>query len=707
MPKAARANARDITAKSHNNGGYKRNTGRRTLRGAAVKDRKSETIEAKPDDPMVNNHEAVEQDDEEEEESGSGFSAHSALLTLLKQNDTQPKKAARKKQRQEASNNGEIEGLDENQETELIESDDDEELESAGDAIEITQDDDNEGDIKDPFEVHFANSDPMEVSKLASKPTASKKYPQKQLGEKTLFRYRDDSGSSPITNTHVQKVKSVDSLKLKYRLNAPFIRENSENLTELQKELAAPLFSYQDVLYQSRTYEQEEEIQNIYSLHILNHIFKTRDRVVKNNSKISSSANGDDVEYRDQGFTRPKVLILLPTRNAAWKFITRMTSISGLSQTENRKRFKDAFYDDVVPPETKPEDFKKFFAGNTDDMFCLGVKFTRQATKLYSSFYNSDLIVASPLGLKLIIGHDNDKKKKQDYDFLSSIELLLIDQADGMYMQTWDNVEHIMKHMNLIPKESHGCDFSRVRNWYLEENAQYLRQTIMISEFSTPEMNNCFTKYCHNVAGFLKCRPYYDKGGAMGRVGRSIRQTFTRIEPAEPRNDPNVRFKHFTSVTLPSLLRSNSEKGTLIFVPSYMDFVRLRNYMDNENLSCSSISEYTETGLVNRARTFFANGRTKMLMMTERFHHFRRFQIKGVNQVIMYGVPENPQFYKEAVRFLLRTHQEEDVSLDLLRARIIFSKWDNLKLERIVGSDRLGLLFEGVGETYDFNINSA
>lgn len=680
MPKVKHS-VRDISDKSHK--GYKRNTGRRTLRGSNPKDEiDQKEVAAKKASSVQPQTTATQEDGEDADDK---FNAYKAVLTLLKAED-EPKRPSSKSSKKIVDSDH-VEGLDENQETEMVESED-----------EIDGEDDNEGDMRDPFETHFAAIEASDVAELAVKPVKTIKCPRKILGKKSVLRVRegDDCSSNSA-------VKSVDSLKIKYRLKAPFNRVNGEELTDLQKELAAPMLSYRDIFYPNRTYEDEEQLQTLYSMHILNHIYKTRDRVLKNNAKLSAAEDSMDVEYRDQGFTRPKVLVLLPTRNAAWKFVNKMTDVSGLSQVENRKRFKDAFYHEGMPPQNKPEDFRKLFAGNIDDMFCLGVKFTRQATKLYSSFYNSDLIVASPLGLKLVIGHEKDKSKKQDYDFLSSIEVLLLDQAEGMYMQTWDNVDHILKHMNLTPRESHGCDFSRVRNWYLEENSKYLRQTIVMSEFSTPEMNHCFTKYCHNIAGLMKCRQFYDKGGAMARIGLSIRQTFSRIEPPEPQDAPNMRFKHFTSVTLPSLFRSSSEKGTLIFVPSYMDFVRLRNYMDRENISCSSISEYTDNSNVNRARSWFKDGRTKMIMITERFHHFKRFLVKGVNQVIFYGLPENPRFYKEIVLFLARTAKETETDLSIYRTKVIYSKWDSLKVERIVGSDRIGVLFEGIGETYEFS----
>lgn len=75
---------------------------------------------------------------------------------------------------------------------------------------------------------------------------------------------------------------------------------------------------------------------------------------------------------------------------------------------------------------------------------------------------------------------------------------------------------------------------------------------------------------------------------------------------------------------LPQLVRSVQTK-TLIFIPSYFDFVRLRNYFRKEEIEFCQVSEYTEHPAVARARSKFFDGAYPFMLFTERFHFFNRF----------------------------------------------------------------------------------
>lgn len=54
-------------------------------------------------------------------------------------------------------------------------------------------------------------------------------------------------------------------------------------------------------------------------------------------------------------------------------------------------------------PGAYPPDHVHTFSGNIDDNFRIGVKVTKRSVRLYEQFYGSDMIVASPLGLRLVI----------------------------------------------------------------------------------------------------------------------------------------------------------------------------------------------------------------------------------------------------------------------------------------------------------------
>ena len=52
----------------------------------------------------------------------------------------------------------------------------------------------------------------------------------------------------------------------------------------------------------------------------------------------------------------------------------------------------------------KAEDFNLLFSGNVEDHFKIGLLVSKKSLKFYTEFYSSDIIIASPLGLKTVIG---------------------------------------------------------------------------------------------------------------------------------------------------------------------------------------------------------------------------------------------------------------------------------------------------------------
>jgi U3 small nucleolar RNA-associated protein 25 len=575
---------------------------------------------------------------------------------------------------------------------------------------EIDADGDNV-QLEDPFAQHFLTTHEVELQHLATRPgpkRAKVVNSDVEEGVRRSWIPSQEKIGNPVPATHSRQ------LHLKSRLLARG-RDVFDTLSSLERDLAGSLFSYRDVVAGVRTVRNAHTLRDISMLHCLNHVLKTRDRVLKNNTKLASADGAEAVEARDQGFTRPKVLIIVPTKQGCVRMVDSIVKLSEPDQQENRSRFMDQFHRvDEDEWQGRPEDFRELFGGNHEEDFRIGLKFTRKTIKFFSGFYNSDIIIASPLGLTRAMAgstREEDDEKKEDSDFLSSIEIVLADNVSALQMQNWQHVEHVFSKLNLLPKDSHGCDFSRVRHWYLDGHAKFLRQTIILSAYLTPEISALASAHLHNIVGRIKYTPRY-KGSiteVMNVLPMTVHQTFIRIDALNAVVEAEARFKLFTTTILPQLVREDSERqGTLIYTSAYDDFLRVRNHLssslEGSDTLFASISEYTPVKEVNRARSYFISGRNSLLLYSERAHHHFRYRLRGVRRIIFYGIPENPIFWVEIVALL---GMDEGTSLldkqgkGLVRA--LFSKWDAMKLERIVGTDRVAtLLAEKAGDTFDF-----
>ncbi|KAI4089690.1 MAG: hypothetical protein LQ344_005261 [Seirophora lacunosa] len=718
--------------KSHPRGGFQSRRGKpvtgRNNRNGSRSGNAGAPFQASRVDETINNnsensgaksesedsHEEAEESLSLEESSDSGSDPkekpYNLLLQTLKPKAIplgEPKRKRRKIEPVEVPTSLHAEYTEANGDLDGIQTDD-EEAASEEDSADESGEDGNAAKL-DYFTRHFADHDEQDTVKRMQAVTeklwvAENSRPGASWS--VMRRYPKTSQGSEL-NGHDNK-----SRPLGFKFKPKFEKAARELLSapnEPLKQLSASVLSYQDVLFSARSLENAEEVRRLAGVHALNHVFRTRDRVLKNSARLSKIDHDEELEFRDQGFTRPKVLMLMPTRNSCVKMVDAIIALCEPEQQENKKRFQETFarVDDNFSPD-KAEDFKDLFAGNDDDMFRLGLKFTRKAVKIFSHFYSSDIILASPLGLRTALS--GDKKKKQDYDFVSSIEVVIVDQSEALLMQNWEHVEYIFEHLNLQSKEAHGCDFSRVRSWYLDGHARYFRQTVLLSAFNFPSLNRLYTQNMLNIDGKVKISAICN--GAMIDMGVPIKQTFSRFEIADPASEPDDRFNYFTSAILPSLVKTSSQalggqQGTLLFVPLYADFVRMRNYLasssSTQNVSFGSISEYASVKEVARARSHFLTGRHSILLYTERAHHFRRYRLRGVKRVILYGLPENPLFYREIVgEFLGSSIAQAAVESHRTSVRCLFSKLDLLKLERIVGSERYLSLLSEKGDMFDF-----
>ncbi|KAK5675956.1 rRNA-binding ribosome biosynthesis protein utp25 [Elasticomyces elasticus] len=641
--------------------------------------------------------------EEEVEEVVPVVKAYNALLQGFKE-DREEDDGGRRKRRK-------VEVEEEKEEEEVLEDggseDESGSEESEEDVAGVVEEEDD--DALDPYEAHFANMDDNELSKRLKSVQANEwrteKQPLHSIGNIAVSTPQNVK-ASPFRQP---ASKSTLHLPLKKRL-ADTVVKKLPTLDSLQQSLAAYLFNYSDLLVANRTVSNASSLRSLACLHTLNHVLKGRDKVLKNSARLAASAEPETLDLRDQGFTRPKVLILTETRQMAYNYGQTIIDLFQPEQVENRQRFTDSFSSPIDAASPMPEDYQELFAGNNDNSFLTAMKFTRKTLKFFSAFYASDIILASPLGLRRII--ENEDKKKADHDFLSSIEIVIADQADAMAMQSWENITTVFAHLNLQPTESHGADFNRVRSFYLDGHAKFLRQTIVFSAYATPEMNRLFNNDMQNIAGKARLLPAYDGVlTAPGLSGLGVKQTFSRFDSPSPAEDPGARFRYFTSAVLPSLLRlprpADGAQGVLVFIPSYFDFIRVRNFFATstltENISFGTIHDYSSVPEQRRARSHFLNGKHSFLLYTQRAHHFFRLKVRGVKRVVMYGLPDHCLFYEEMVGGYLGTSLEAGgVSVEEAGVRVCFSRWEGAGMERVVGGKRVKGMLGGVGDTFDF-----
>jgi len=62
----------------------------------------------------------------------------------------------------------------------------------------------------------------------------------------------------------------------------------------------------------------------------------------------------------------------------------------------------------------------------------------------------------------------------------------------------------------------------------------------------------------------------------------------------------------------------------------------------------------------------------------------RRYKIRGIRNLIFYGPPDHPQFYTE---FLSYPFLDEGVDTSDVTCRVLHSKYDWFRLERIAGTE--------------------
>ncbi|KAI3648536.1 hypothetical protein MP228_006390 [Amoeboaphelidium protococcarum] len=261
-------------------------------------------------------------------------------------------------------------------------------------------------------------------------------------------------------------------------------------------------------------------------------------------------------------------------------------------------------------------------------------------------------------------------------------------------------------------------------------NAKYVRQNIIISRYQFPELNALCNRFCLNIAGSVQYkREVYD--GCLANVEvPGLKQIFIKVGNVSSHLDAeDARFQYLIDTIIPSVADQRKQSlnlagggkglGCCIVVPTYLEFLKLRNWFEKlesdaeqyvdapKPLSYVAISEYSSAGDISRSRSHFYHGKRDFMVVTERFHYFRRYRLRGIKQLVFSGPVANAHFYTEFASMLVDL-KNTDADVDELLDRnskvvVLYSKYDALALERIVGTSKLPKMIHGSKELFMFS----
>ncbi|GFE53867.1 U3 small nucleolar RNA-associated protein 25 [Babesia ovis] len=425
------------------------------------------------------------------------------------------------------------------------------------------------------------------------------------------------------------------------------------------------LNSYVDVHYAGCKIGDLSSIRFLYALHTANHICKS----------VTSTVE------QSHGFTRPRVLYICGLKCMARDFIDHLITLLTVKKGDPKL---DKFHEEYDLPEDessaqqssflktqKSFDFVETFSGNQDDAFKMGLRYQSGMLRLYTPFYTSDVIVASPLGLKIMIQEDDE------YDFLSSIEILLVDRLDVLKFQNWRFFLDVFEKLNLPLKKWRDADLTRLRHSTVDGQSELYRQTVCVS-CTQHSVFNSFFKRLPNRRGSIKLS--YPPRQDLVLLGSRLRvqQLFVKVSASSIKEAEGELLSYFIKNMVNGL---HGIGNVLVVLGDYTHFLRIQNDLKLANFEYLPCHESNTGKQMLFARQQFQAGKVRVLLTTSRLLFFKRYLIKGTSRVVFVIPPDYPELYREALRMMDLSKRNSIVTL--------YTRFHANQLEPIVGTYKI------------------
>lgn len=538
-------------------------------------------------------------------------------------------------------------------------------------------------------------------------------------------------------------VKSQFGVKLTKQVNPDMVIPQEYHKDE---HVLGLLNKYVDYVMVDPQERNSENYRNLVIEHIMNHIQKNREIEANNSRQYNAKKELDDIDPQNseleqdhsdsisnefcddrdlpdvelksdleqhKGFTRGRVLVVCPYKVDCYNMVATIIDMVNASVIAKGKKPKTNF---------KLQKFQEeFFSEDTsfDDSFRLGICIQNDKVQLYVPYTKADIIIGSPLGLRLAsMGHDDDEEAQEEVgskssnSFQSSVEILYIDKAHLLFMQNFEHVRELMTNLNLMPKHS-DCvnNFNEIRPYFTENLSQFYRQNIVYTDYNFNELNNLITKNFVNYEGLLKEKIFFEPV-IKAQNYMNINFEFMRIDVEDHLEEFDKRFNYFVNNFWERIRKKDTMHKMVIFCNSYFEFVKLKAHFKKVNSPVAFISEYTELYKVKTKIANYRRGVYQYILISERAHFYRICNVRDFEHIFFYSPPNNPAIFSEQSKKLLeeesgkRGRKNKRITIEEVQSKnsdkldlgkiqnqkkissvtTLFTKMNNLQIERIVGS---------------------
>ncbi|OHS95474.1 hypothetical protein TRFO_38426 [Tritrichomonas foetus] len=518
---------------------------------------------------------------------------------------------------------------------------------------------------KSEFGLALSTSDIIPSNKIITKKTIKAEAPKPKPTKRKNSKKGKNSNTEKVpenTEEFIEITEESNTINLFKNLNG--IHDN----IEITKDSLAPsIFDYRDFMYVGK---ENARFRKIAALHVVNHIYRD----------FEAKENRPSPDFKDSNFTPSVILVLCPHKLQAYQFITDVikclpdkVTVKNEEGNEEEQQFQIENFDKLAEYtvdkisehylRTRAADWLETFGGNSDSDFKTGIRFFHNKVSLFQGIAKSQLVIASPLALSLF----------EEKNFLSSIEILVLDSIDVLTMQHSDRLAQIILQLNTLPKTVDQTDWSRLRPYCANNNHRKMRQNIGYGAILSPEIFNQYQKF-ENIRGQLIIRPLiYPRALQSGEFER----TYKKMNSGSIDKIGEAIYKTFKEKLFPLIKQWRSEdenvaKRTIIYFVSSFRFFQARKMLEDDLVNYLELSDESTKQDSSNMKKAFRSDPNAVLLLTERHYFYFRPKLEA-GRVIFMQPPSYPHFATELA--------------GKCDATIYFTEFDELALERVAGSE--------------------